>query len=315
MPVLIARRRAALLFAAVLATSLHALPASGVKDPCAGTEQVAEPVQLCKTNTIRGSQPASIDVVIPEDATISTPFGSSPDLDVQGEGRFVGFVLTAIDTSAPTIIGGRFPAGADARELILPASLYSALGGGNMDFLKFYPDVVDLPAGRYRLYLLTDGSPVEVTLRLGELEGSVGLAPTHPADYRLVFPEARVLGGAGVTNQVYGAGSSNTITGTGLLFHALWLDTEVHVGGQYEFCYRPPGGEDIDPFELGPGCGAVSNFAVANNRAPSTDPDTKMYMEGLDLVPGGRQHLGLWSANESVINDLRYMQFWLSYSP
>lgn len=302
-----------MLIAAVVTTSLHALPASGVEDPCAGAEKSVEPVQLCGTNTIRGSVPASVVVEVPEDATIGTPFGSSPDFDVEGEGRFAGFVLAPLDASAPTIIGGRFPA-ENGVEFVLPGTPYSALGGGNWDFLKWYPDDTGVLAGRYRLYLLADGSPVTVTLRLGELDGAVEITPALPAEYHFELPEPRLLGGAGVTKNIYGAGRSGSITGTGLLFHALWLDIEANAAGQYEFCYRAPGGDDMDPIELGPACGAASDFELVNNRDPSPEPDTRLYMNGLDLVPAGRQHLGFWSSSEAVVNDLQYMQFWLSYT-
>ena len=279
--------------------------------------ELVEPFELCAVTSIRGSEPAAVDVSLPEAVTVATPFGSSPDLDVEGDGRFVGFALTGTEpgTKGLTLVGGRFPSHKSPVEFIVPVPPYPAFGGSSFENFKTYPDEVTLPAGHYRLYLLTDGGEAEVTLRMDELEGWIDLAPERPADYRLHFPQSRLLGGAGLANNVYSAGRSDILAGTGLLFQALWIDTDVHGAGQYLVCYAPGGDPDVDPTELGPGCPAASEkWEFANNRAPTTEPDTNLYLQGLDQLSPGRHHFGFWSATEAVVTDLRYAQFWLSYT-
>jgi len=309
----------------LLALLAASIPAAAQESPATGIctlpeserpDELVEPVEACGVTTIAGSQSTSVDVHLPRDVTVATPFGSSPDLDVEGTGRFVGFVLTGTEpgTAGLTLVGGRFPAHASPVEFIMPVPPYPATGGGSFEVLKLYGDEVTLPAGDYRLYLLTDGGEVEVTLRLDELDGWVDLAPERPADYRLFFPESRLLAGAGATSNVYSAGRSGSLATTGLVFQALWLDTDAHAAGQYVFCHAAAGDPDVDPIELGPGCPAFSQkFELANNRSPTAEPDTKLYLQALDQLSPGRRHFGFWSSTEAVVTDLRYAQFWLAY--
>ncbi len=175
-----------------------------------------------------------------------------------------------------------------------------------------------IASGRYRLYLLTDDDqPATVTVRFGQLEGEIRLEPAAAADYTLSQPGARLAGGAGVTTNVYGAGQSGTIDDTGMLFQAVSMDTTVSAGGQYVFCYRPPGGGDIDPIEpveTGPGCWALSpEHPIANNREVHVSPDSKLYLHAVNRVPSGPQDFGYWGATQAVVEDLTYLQFWLEF--
>lgn len=283
--------------------------------PEAEREEFTEPFELCAVTRVAGNSATWVDVFLRKEVVVGTPFGASPDLQIEGDGAFVGFVLTGTEpgTSGLTLLGGRYPS-PDSPAFIMPVPPYPGVGGGSFEFIKNYPNQVTVPPGGYRLYLLTDGKDVEVTLQLDELEGWIDLAPERPADYGLFFPESRPLGGAGVTNNMYSAGRSATLAGTGLLFQALWLDTDAHAAGQYVFCYRPPTEEDLDPIELGPGCPALSEkWEAANNRTLTSEPDEKLYMLALDQLEPGKHHFGFWSATEALVTDAQYAQVWLSY--
>ncbi|MGH9196051.1 MAG: hypothetical protein ACRD1T_09955, partial [Acidimicrobiia bacterium] len=140
--------------------------------PQAERGELIEPLELCAVTRIAGNAAASVDVFLREGAVVSTPFGASPNLQVKGDGTFAGFVLTGTDsgTSGLTLLGGRYPS-PDSPAFIMPVPPYPAVGGGSFEFIKNYGNQVTVPPGGYRLYLLTDGKDVEVTLRLNELEG------------------------------------------------------------------------------------------------------------------------------------------------
>jgi hypothetical protein len=275
----------------------------------AGAPVAAAPAApaLARTTTIRGTRTAYVDVRLPRAATVRTPFGPSPDIAVSGAGRFVGVALVGTEarTRQTTLFGGRLPDAAGTR-FLLPIAPYPAVGGGSFEVFKTYGDTATLPAGKYRLYLLTDGRPVTVTLRLAGLAGTAALAPRRPAPYQLAFPAARPAGGNGLTTNVYSAGATFDPPSAALLFHALWVDTSAHVAGQYFLCHREgPGG--IEPLDHGPGCPEAQQMDFTNDRTPTTEPDGKLHLHGYAPVPDVEHALGFWYATESVVTDVRYV--------
>lgn len=134
----------------------HAVP------PDPRTEQA---VELSGTNVLRGSDTGRVRVRVPRDASFLA--GGSPEeflsyVQVEGEGALVGYALVREDEDGQLVgdhIAGRFPEvdGID-KDLI-----------GRSDCLG---RTCVLEAGSYWLYLLTDGEPVSVTIRLDGLSGT-----------------------------------------------------------------------------------------------------------------------------------------------
>jgi hypothetical protein len=263
---------------------------------------------LAGTTRIQGNSPGAIDVTLPADATVATPFDSSPDLNVSGQGRLVGLVLRGADGT--TLLGARFPE-KDGAQFLMPVPAYPA-PGGNFEWIKFYADETTLPAGNYTLYLLADGAPVDITLRLHGLEGCTTVLPTRPAEYKLSFPPPRLLGGAGAVNNVYSAAESNRFADDGLAFQALWIRADMYAAGQYFFCYRP-GTPNAEAIDNGPGCLDSENMSFSNDRPLHLSSDTMLLMEGLAPLAKGDHRIGFWYSTESVVTDLHYATLWLTY--
>lgn len=144
-------------------------------------------------NIIEVTGTASISVSLASDATIRTPFGASADVSVRGGKGFVGFALVREGSAQPLVIfGGRLPT-SDGRTFAMPISNGPDRTGFNMERVKNYRDEVPLPAGAYRLFVLTEGGKATLRLRLGGLRGKARLRPNGPADYDITRPEARVF--------------------------------------------------------------------------------------------------------------------------
>lgn len=128
------------------------------------------------------SAPATVDI----ESSWTSADGSDPnkDLVVKGRGRVIGFVLTQMSSSspptsnAPTLIG--LQVGLCDSPGCAPQAppLFGVLAYGDRVRLDANGSHATLPAGRYGLYALTDGAPVDVQLRLHGLQGSSLLTPT-----------------------------------------------------------------------------------------------------------------------------------------
>lgn len=264
--------------------------------------------------TILGEAGTVMAVRLPEQTTVRTPFGDSPDLRIQTSSEFVGLALvgTSTDTTGTVLFGGRIPSGDQGTTFLAPLPDYPFPGGGNYDFAKTYKDETTLPAGDYDLYLIAD-SPSRIELRLRTLEGRTTVRPSSPASYRIAQPPPTLLGANGTSSNLYSAADNWTLKNDGLLFHALWLKTDMHVAGQYFLCHRP-GPAPLQSIDSGPGC-PLADKAIANDRYTMLEPDTKLLFQGYAGVGGGEHGLGVWYSSESVIEDFAYMTLWLPYSP
>lgn len=251
---------------------------------------------LAGVTTIVGNKGLAMDVRLETPARVATPFGNSPDLKIKTTAAFTG---------------GKMPNGKEGTTFLAPMPRYPLPGGGNYDFAKTYEDETILPAGNYRLYLLTD-SPSLLRLRLGGPKGKSTLRPETPAAYQMAEPDPRLIGGGGATNNIYSATESGNLETRGLLFHALWLETRIHLSGQYFLCHRrgPPLAE---PADSGPGC-PFAEKSIANDRYTMLESDTKLLFQGYAGVPAGEHGLGTWMSTQSVVDDLRYMTIWLPYA-
>jgi hypothetical protein len=242
-----------------------------------------------------------------------TSFSDSSAIEVSGEGRFVGIVLRGTDsqTENVTVLGGAMPSRPRVPTFLMPVGRYPAVTG-SYEWAKTYPNQVTLPAGKYETYLIADGSPSKVTLRLPELSGSTVVRPTSEADSEIRQPSPKPVGGAGVTSNSLAAGVAGHLQTEGLVFHLLSFQTDVYATGHYAFCYSR--GDGPEPAELGPVCPAGSEkWSITNDRSPTTTPDPKLFMESYGYLPPGRHMVGLWMASESLASDVSYLQVWLEF--
>jgi len=153
-----------------LAGVVPAVPAAASGSCDDPDPSMEEPVELCGVTEITGSQASVVRVTLTETVTIR----SALDVDFTGDAPMAGFGIVD-DEWRRAYLGGIFP------QIPLFEGLPKFFSLGEHDGV---PGSETFPPGDYNLYLLADGSPVTVTLRLAGLPGSVELAPTAPADYR-----------------------------------------------------------------------------------------------------------------------------------
>lgn len=278
--------------------------AHGAGASCSGQRKVVGPrggVPLCSEIVLEGSRTGVIRVRLPFRARISETFGPEGDIDIRGDSRLVGFVLVqdAVSGGAGLFVG-RLPG--EANNL----TFWWAFGTRR----DFGPRTT-LPAGRYLLYLLSDGEPVRIRLHFdGLIEGRTTLSSLRPARYQLRTPEPRLL--AGPSDNVYSAGANGRLRSSGLLFEVLWLvgsgepyaevGTCIHRGradpetGFLPYC---PGAEEA-------GAGGPFIFVP-----PENDGFT-MATYSLNREGRGAYGLGGWYESASEVLSAGFLAFWLS---
>jgi hypothetical protein len=300
-PSRMAPRRLRLAVATALAALAGAAPVSA--EP--------RPLSLAGSTTITASSPASIAVRVPRPATIETPFGRSADVRVVGGGDLVAFALVQEASDPFVLFGGRVPDGAAGTEIALPLSNLPERSGWSYDFVKNYLDETTIPAGSYTLYVFPGDEQASVTLQLDGLRGKTTLRPRGPADFAVSRPDPRLIPG-GVSRNLYSAGDAHALTGTGLMFNALWMKTDPFVSGQFQFCHYQDE-HPAEPVEYAPGCPNATQETTVNDRRTETEATTKLLYGGKSSLPPVRHGQGFWYATQGVVEDLGYVSLWLSY--
>lgn len=215
-------------------------------------------VVLRGTNRILGSGIAGVGVRIPEGASVSfverpNRFkGPSSSVSVSGRGRAIGLILIPESSTdqASFFAAGRFArcsepgckASSDVVNFMFPGRF--ATGDGDR--------WQDLRGGDYNLYLLADGEPAEVTLKLRGLSGKQRLYPSQPAPIDFKTPETRISHLAGPS--YFSAGSAFDGGRVGIAIGMLSVrSTSNPVPSAYGVCSydgpRPP-----DQVAYGPHC-------------------------------------------------------------
>lgn len=164
-----------------------------------------------------------------------------------------------------------------------------------------------LRAGTYRLYVVTDGAPITVTLGLGLLEGRTTLRPTQPATTRVKTLTPRLH--ETTTGMVYSAGDVSPFRGGGLSLVGLWVkgvEDEHAVLGDCIYEDEPPTIETIA--YLPEVCPTTYYRGIQSNG--STDPDNYDigFNLALDYIPAA---LGTWYASRYPVEDAGSVALWL----
>lgn len=175
------------------------------------------------------------------------------------------------------------------------------------------------PAGDYRLYLLADGEPVEITLRLRELEGSVHLSPSEPAaiDFKTLTDRLTTSsdGSLFVAGDTFKGGTS------GIMLASLFFRTDSAGAYNYGICNYT--GPVAPPPEIayGPHCTALA-FAGAGAGAFNylqagrgmtlvflTDYSPNVFPPSID----GQEGLGAWVTTSANIERAGSHAFFLNW--
>lgn len=222
-------------------------PASAATNVCETPEDeltrpLVEPVEICGTTVLEGSEPSVVSIEVLTTITISESFGPGQPIEIDGDGEFVGFALVE---DAPRFNGFRLIAGR------LPD------GGGSVFLGSGVCSPCTITPGRYLLYLLADGSPATVTLRIPELTGNVTLRPRTAITYDAGLLTPRVA--SDDVMQVRTWGDTANLASEGLLFVAVWSTTSsLHAVGHQRIC-ASEGEPVVYPPECNPGLSQDGN--------------------------------------------------------
>lgn len=303
------RRACAYALGAALAASLTgmAVPAPAAALP-----------QLAGTVTISGSTTGYIPVAVIKDAVLPGGLGAegAAAAQVTGGGVFAGFALVQDGLDGTTVLAGHSKATADAarRDGAFRANYFNA---GGFD--------TPVPAGKYRLYLITDGEPASVTLKFRGLTGTASLTPTTPT--RAIFNSGPLAPlGPAQAGAVYSAGHAVTMTTPFLNFYINELDTRVHTETVRRTCFylgRPTG-----PMPYGPACASLENpprfgdgFLVPTSDENINGGEYHSWGGNFVRVADGAEQItqdfasGISLTTASVVESTDYTQLWLELNP
>ena len=279
------RRIAALLLAAFSCV----LPAA-TQAP-ASAAQSSTPPALSGITRIMGDTTSATWVTVPKEARFSWRYGPNPDVTIQGGGRMAGVVITEADFSDRA---RRFTMAARASFCDSPGCtsddthqfvVGSMPGATNRDWIV-------LPPGRYLLYLVTDGAPVSVTLRLHGLSGKSKLLPGTPVDaeFHAPSPETEVVG---PEKKAYWFGDSGTLDAdAGLIAGALSIQANNWMQGTYGSCLQ----RDVrspEPVAFSPACPAGTATRTTEGNPAGSGPRPIHQHSIWTVSPGGDWGLGL----------------------
>lgn len=235
-----------LLAGAVLAL---AVPQAGAAKAAAPTAAVQKAAVLTQTVTVSGTQAGYVPVTVTKAMRLGNPFATRyrSAVTVTGGGKAAGFALIQDGLKGPVLLGGRSAA-------YTPFVRANGIPVNNLNFGADDGAEYAIPAGTYRLYLITGGKPTTVTLRFLGGTGSSRLTPTTKVksvaqQVDLTSPAPGPVGG------VYSGGGAVTLTTPVLKFSLSRLDTSAHTESVQRSCYFL-GDKPTGPLPYGPTCAA-----------------------------------------------------------
>lgn len=170
--------------------AIAGLLAAGLLAPAARA-QTAVP-SLAGVNVIQGSNSGYVEVELPQPVVVDTDFNATTNgtFTLEGGGSLAAVGLEADDgthTNPSVVVQSWDPAIFCHATCANP---YPLLGVNQHDSVQVEGKsnfLYRIPAGRYRVYLITAGQPARATIRLPELSGEQALAPDHPVRSTVVI--------------------------------------------------------------------------------------------------------------------------------
>lgn len=310
---------------AVFTLVLVLVSALGVSvDAVAAPVAAPGPIELRSRVIVKGNESASVLVRIPRAIEFHGPFswrrpeGPVPEVKiVSGSGRFVGLAIVPTDYdpgSAQPIVVGQFRKCSDA----------PCRDRRVMNFLRpMVAGAPKLPAGDYRLHLLTDGSPVEIHMELDGLSsGTVRLRPDESSHFDLQTPQQTVFSSPSHYWEVDAHFNGGKV---GLWVTVLWArfkeETSQYAWGICSLEQSPP----VPMFLSGPACSGMSYGLgsgaewVGSSGGPKKQvlyTVSASYHDQGDLTPfrDGSYHQGIWFTSPEVpIEEIGATTFFIEF--
>ncbi|MDQ4025440.1 MAG: hypothetical protein M3217_08120 [Actinomycetota bacterium] len=243
------KRLAAATAVAGLVTALVPNAAGAVK------KQTVAPAVLGADNLVTGSSTATTVVTIPHDARFNGKTGDNPYFRFSGGGRFIGVLLARVGTGLTpdgvSLLVGRYGFCGSPGCTPAETTQFLALRGTGTEPV--------LPAGDYRLYLITE-APGSVRMLFDGLRGKVKVVPDVPVDAEVTEPQTGI---SVPLNLAYSYGRTYDFKGVqGFTFKVLRIEGDSWVAGRYGSCIYAD--EPLVPPQLAysaPGCPGGLNLA------------------------------------------------------
>ena len=238
------------------------------------------------TTVITGDEPGSMRVRLP--APVTTDGLMDWDLaSITGRGRLIYFLL-AKERRDGSLNHKIFIEGYRENDCSVPACRPQDDGWGGGSGGK--GDDETLPAGVYRLYLVTDGAPARIELELRDLSGRTAVTPTEPVEVEIETLTPTV---ANVSSPAYVAYSEAPFEGKGVAFLALWVEGPTIGPVTYGHCAYMRSSPDLLTSYLPPNCPQDATLTPENS-SPGDHYGVN------HLWTGFPNSIGTWYAGESV---------------
>lgn len=224
-------------------------------DPSAvakGFMESPETVRLRGMTIVRtGGSSSGFNVLLPKDVS-----AASVDVKMRGKGRVLGFALRELAGDEGALLYGFLSNRCTEERCTAPSS-------GRIERALGYTDEV-LPAGRYRLDVLADGSPTTYVFSFPGLAGRTRLASSLPSDAAIRTGVPSVFNSDDGTVYAAGAYEGRAQFAQGVTYMARWVETleapvawDICTKGNYSPAPAPP-----EKFMFYPGCGASERSII-----------------------------------------------------
>lgn len=283
----------------------------------------AERTVLRATTTVVGSTMSYVQVSIDEPVTvdlagIGRSDGSTGDVRINGHGRVAGIVLVPDpppdSLTKDFLVAGRFArcgqpgCGPGRRPMTFEVHAFGDEANGR----------ATLSPGDYRLYLLADGQPVQVTLRLHGLDGTTTIQPSRPASADFRSPEQTLVSSS--AEPYFAAGDTFRAGVRGLILTALWARAEQEQDYLYGVCHQGDISSAPPEAIYGPHCEALAALTGGLTFVETTRSgkgfDTILattYTESPAPESGGKVGFGAWISASGPIKSSGFHGLFLSW--
>jgi hypothetical protein len=252
----------------------------------------AEPARA--VTTITATHSGSAQVVLYDDATLSTRATNNPDVRITGAGRLVAFELTREDGGGDNLNGARLPRFAGSGTVVSGSttppescSYWPSSQAAVRTTCSNHPKAITLHEGYYHLVVVTDGAPVRITLAMHGLQRGTSAIHLQKSlrSLEATLPVRESIGASTIT---YGTDVSFAKSTQSFSIVAAKLHPNASIAGE-SVCVRsdtaaPP------PYAYSPACPGGSSsgmFYEMGGPAPRTGSVVFVGVPGSSTSPNG----------------------------
>jgi hypothetical protein len=288
-----------------LVTALFVL---GIGPSTSSARPLSRPA-LAGTTRVLAEKTSVVSVRLPKPVSVRDGVNEIPGFETAGptEG-IVAFALVRDSSELFGLLGGRLPSGAPFFSEDHPIEFLLPLGASGP-----VPEESSfaLPAGDYKLYVITDG-PAEVVLTLDGLTGKTGIRARGDVGYDSGVMPTRVDTPG---KAVYTAGESGKFdSDNGLVFSYMVIVNRAWVAGEFGRCVAKGEPSGPDPLPWGPHCPTAEEPMVETMQYGPDDvgvENGKGFYSATAGLDAGTYTVSHWYEAASLVDRAASYAFWL----